>query len=227
MASAAESPDDFTQTRRIIEEEAVRILKDKSRLRRFLAAITLFRFLIATIIPLATALVFAVSTQWHVLPWVEATATSDPSCERVSPSDGEIVGGAFRVDDRCSLLAGETVFVVLRDVFPYPDLAEAKPLHWIQCMVKVKEHGDFVCGAFTCVDGAEYEVLPVVPKTQGAQDVYEQWYRKGSDTGKEELPSASDVDIVGENRTIKADHSITPPPAKCSTPDPKPPQTQK
>ena len=147
-----------------------------------------------------------------------ATPTPEPLCERLSPSDGQTVGGSFTIRDRCSLLAGETVFVVLHDQFPYPGAGEAKPRFWVQCEVKVKNTGDLLCEAKACFDGAKYEILLIRPRAEEALNEYEDWLSDRSDEGREELPKANQVDSFGETRVVSVNHRVAPAPDKCIEP---------
>lgn len=153
------------------------------------------------------------------------TPTPLPDCTDISPPHDTTVGGTFEVVGHCPSLAGQRVFLFMKDVFPYPNIAPVdhassdesafQPGHWIQCDIKVKKNGDFHCGAFACFDGARYEILIVSPQSPEAESEYDKWFDEASHVGRIRLPSLDEIELIGGNRVVTISHSISPPSPKC------------
>lgn len=149
----------------------------------------------------------------------QAAATPTPAsvqqledyCSIVSPISGETVGSTFTIEANCPLNPGDSLYVLLKDIYPHGTTVNAGP-HWLQCKSQVKENGDLLCGAFACIDQAEYELMVVLPKTENSRRAYQSWLDADSEEGREQTPAGS---ILNENWTIKADHSDGKLPAEC------------
>lgn len=146
------------------------------------------------------------------------TVQTYSGCDSIEPSDGITMPGSFIVEGHCPSMAGADVFIVLKNIFPYETPAEPTPAHaryWVQCRTKVRDGGDFLCGAWGCVDQARYEILVVVPTAAAIGD-YDEWLSSQSNIGKDYLPDDGQVQVVGGNRSVKVDHSLGKPSPTCA-----------
>jgi len=116
---------------------------------------------------------------------------------------------------QCEALAGATIFVIVRDLYRNLSDVDGLQQHWVQCGVKIKDTGEFLCGAFLCVDQATYEVLVVWPHTPEALRPYDDWLRQTSYLGKTQLPFLDNISLIGTNHTVIANHRLAPTPAAC------------
>jgi hypothetical protein len=145
--------------------------------------------------------------------WSGSSPLQEP-CSIISPTNGSKVGGTFSIAGRCKAYAGATVFIVVRDLYPNLNDVRETQQHWMQCGIKIKETGEFVCGAFLCVNAADYEILVVWPPPE-AFSAYEDWLDDASQTGKTELPAPDRINLLGTNHTVTADHALEATPAAC------------
>jgi hypothetical protein len=134
------------------------------------------------------------------------------------PQPGSKVGGVFEVAGHSSDLAGQEVYLVLRDRLPFPDSCTSPicPAFWMEFVVPVKTSGQFVSPAYACANGADYEVMLLYEVTDAGRAALKSWLWDTQSRKRAELPPASDVVVLGANLIVTADHSITLPPAGCS-----------
>lgn len=85
-----------------------------------------------------------------------------------------------------------------------------RPRYWVLDEVKVKDSGELLTEVVACFDGGRFEILRVVPLTEGASDYYGGWIRDRSRYGERRLPLPGEVRVVGTNRTVTVEYAGEP-----------------
>ncbi len=127
-----------------------------------------------------------------------------PGCD-VSPEDSATVGGQFPVRGTGCILPDGPVYVLLKD-------AMAEGNYWIQCETRTSQN-QFVCGAFACVDQAQYQVIIALPRSDLSRSEYSDWFQDQSNVGRKRLPYGDDVLLIGGARIVEAWHTTDSPPS--------------